>query len=152
MSQKYNAPGGAPPAYDGSSQGASQISSPAPAHTPYPAPQSELYNASPYEQPTQPYPNQYQDPHPPTANGYYGPPQMQQGGGGYYQQPPMGYGPGYGPQSGYGPQGGYYNGGYAPGYGPQGQYMDNRRGGSGFMEAMLASLACCCCLDACLLF
>jgi hypothetical protein len=80
---------------------------------------------------------------------------MQQGG--YYQQPQPGYGPGYGQQGygpgGYGPQGGYHNGGYAPGYGPQGQYLGDRRGGNvGFMEAMLASLACCCCLDACLLF
>lgn len=69
---------------------------------------------------------------------------------GYAQQQQGYYGQG---QGGYGPQGGYYNGGYAPGYGPQGQYLDDRRGGSpGFAEALLASLACCCCLDACLLF
>jgi hypothetical protein len=72
----------------------------------------------------------------------YGP-----GGGGYYQQgPPMAY-----PQ-----QGGYPGGGYPPQqggyYAPQGQYMDHQRGNAGFMEALLASLACCCCLDACLLF
>lgn len=69
-----------------------------------------------------------------------------------YAQQQQGY---YGQQGqgGYGPpqQGGYYNGGYAPGYGPQGQYVDQRRSGPGFAETLLASLACCCCLD-CLLF
>ncbi|TVY24386.1 hypothetical protein LHYA1_G007465, partial [Lachnellula hyalina] len=89
--------------------------------------------------------------------GYYAPgPQMgyaQQGPyahaqqGGYYNGPQQGYGPqpGYGP-----PQGaGYYYGQ------PQGQYVDQRRNGGasdGFMGALLGSLACCCCLDACLLF
>jgi len=78
-----------------------------------------------------------------SQGGYYAPgPQM--GYGGYPQQRQMGY-----------QQQGAYGGGYNGGGGyygsPQGGYADNRRGGSGFMEAMLASLACCCCLD-CLLF
>jgi len=144
MSQKYEAPEGPPPGYG--SGAAYRINSPAPAHTQSPAPSSDYYGASPYQGNAYPQPN---NGYPPQLNGYYAPgPQM-----GYSQQPQMGYGPEYG-QRGYGPpQGGYYNGGYAPGYGPQGQYLDDRRGGStGFMEAMIASLACCCCLDACLLF
>jgi hypothetical protein len=39
------------------------------------------------------------------------------------------------------------------GYGQQGGYYGNQRSGeAGFLEACLAGLACCCCLDACLLF
>ncbi|KAK8080543.1 hypothetical protein PG997_008361 [Apiospora hydei] len=73
----------------------------------------------------------------PPQGGYYQPgPQM-----GYYQQQP-GYGPGYPPQQGYYGQPGYY---------PQGQYQNQRSGGPSFAETLLASLACCCCLD-CLLF
>jgi len=144
MSQKYS---GAPPAYGSEAGSGSQsnMQSPAPAHV---QPQSELnyYSASPQPGNGYPPPAQY-----PQANGYYAPgPQM-----GYAQQDPYGYGPGpqqgYGP-GGYGPQGGYYG---APGmYGrPQGAYMNDPRGGNvGFAEALCASLACCCCLDACLLF
>lgn len=156
MTNKYDAPSGAPPAYLTST-------SPPPndGHSPYP-PQaahippsqngssSEYYGASPYQQhaspypPTQGYPQQGYPP-----QGGYGPPQGAYGApGGYYQQgPPMAY-----PQQGRYPGGEYppQQGGY---YGPQGGYMDQRRGGNaGFMEALLASLACCCCLDACLLF
>ncbi|MCJ1327912.1 hypothetical protein MMC10_004587 [Thelotrema lepadinum] len=66
--------------------------------------------------------------------GYYGP-----GPQGYYNGAPQGYGP-----NGY--QGGYY---------PQGQYYEDRgyggnRGmgaGEGFCAALLASCACCFCLD-----
>ncbi|OIW32175.1 hypothetical protein CONLIGDRAFT_678588 [Coniochaeta ligniaria NRRL 30616] len=77
----------------------------------------------------------------PGGPGPYGPPPGQ-----YYQPgPQMGY---YPPQQHqpYPQQGGYY-----PAQQPQGYYQDDRRRGPGFMEACLASLACCCCLD-CLLF
>jgi hypothetical protein len=69
------------------------------------------------------------------------------------QQAPMGSAPQQGNMYGPGPY--PPGGGYPAGYGyygrPQGGYVDDRRN-IGFMEAMLASLACCCCLDACLLF
>lgn len=68
---------------------------------------------------------------PPQGNYYEPGPQM-----GYYQQHPA-----YGQP--YPPQGGYYQQ-------PNGYYRDNRSG-PGCLEAMLAGLACCCCLD-CLLF
>jgi hypothetical protein len=139
MSQKYDAPAGAPPSYyGGSNAGNSGMQSPPPAHI-QPQSESNYSSASPPVGNGYPPPAQY-----PQMNGYYAPgPQM-----GYQQQQvPYGY-----PPQGYGPQGGYYG---APGmYGhPQGQYMDDRRGGNvGFAEALCASLACCCCLDACLLF
>lgn len=132
----------------------SQVGSPAAAHV---APGQDYYGSSQYNQPMQPYYQgngtpqlQPQIPEggfgpygggPPQGNGYYAPP----GPMGYQQQPPYGggYGPGYGP--GYGGGGYYDNRGYGGGYGGGG-------GSSGFMEAMLASLACCCCLDVCCLF
>jgi hypothetical protein len=104
--------------------------------------QPPAYVASPGPQPPQPayhnYPPQASSPYGGGpqggyGQGPYGPPPPQQGG--YYQQP-MGYYPQQ-PQPGYGQ--------------PQGYYRDDRRSGPGFMEACLASLACCCCLD-CLLF
>jgi hypothetical protein len=73
----------------------------------------------------------------PPAGGYYGGQQM------HYGQP---QGP-YPPQQGYGP------GPYGPGpyqQQPYG-YYDDRRGGPGMCEGLLAAMACCCCLD-CLLF
>jgi len=93
---------------------------------PQPPPQAYYHNQGP----SQPYPDQYGPP--PGQQGYYQPgPQM-----GYYQQQQQPY-----PQ-----QGGYY-----PAQQPQGYYQDDRRGGGpGLMEACLASLACCCCLELCL--
>ena len=85
---------------------------------------------------------------PPPAGGYYQPnPQM-----GYYPQQQGPYPPQQYPQQGPYPQQGYYQQGYGPGpYGPQQGYYQERSRGPGFAEALLASLACCCCLD-CLLF
>ncbi|KAK3936385.1 hypothetical protein QBC46DRAFT_31415 [Diplogelasinospora grovesii] len=91
----------------------------------------------------------------PPQPAYHGNPYSQGPPGGPYGAPPGGY---YqpGPQMGYGPQPGYGPGGYPPQggyYPPQGGYyhQEQDRRGPGFMEALLASLACCCCLD-CLLF
>jgi len=147
-----------PPAYgnDGS-----YLSSPAPAHV-GPQQSSDYYGASPYASPHPAAVSPYQ------GNGGY-PPNMNQQNGGYYapgpqmgyQQQPQGYGPqggyygqqqyppqGYGQQGPYGPQGGGY---YGPNQG--GYYNDNRGGvGTGMMGGLLGALACCCCLDACLLF
>jgi hypothetical protein len=126
--QKYTSSGGPPPAY-GTPPG--NVSSPQPAHV-SPGAAGDYYNSSPYQQqggayPQQEYPRQ----------GY--PPQ-----GGYYQNQGMQYGQGY-PQGGYPPQQGPYGGGYNQGY-------QQQRGGNGFLEAMCASMALCCCLEACCLF
>jgi len=104
-----------------------------------------------YTGPQQPAPahynqNGYGQPDPsmsPPQGGYYQPnPQM-----GYYQQPQGPYQQGPYQQGPYQGQQGYYQ----QGYGQQGGYYDDRSRGPGFAEALLASLACCCCLD-CLLF
>lgn len=138
MSQKYDAPAGAPPQYNNPG-----ISSPAPAHT------------SPYNQPA-PYqsdgypPNVGQSPQPGYQQGYqqpgYGPPQ-----GEFYgqqqQYPQQGH-----PQQGYGyPQQGYQQQG-GPQYGnQQGQFVDQDRGNKGAATGIFAAcaglMACCCCLD-----
>jgi hypothetical protein len=48
-------------------------------------------------------------------------------------------------------QQGGYGGGYGPGYGQQGGYydQDRGRGNGGAMDACFATLAACCCLEAC---
>lgn len=133
MSNKYP-----PPAY------------PPPAHTdagPYPPSQpqqqQDYFGA--------PVPYQYNNGAPPNQVGYANQDR------GYGGGPPQGYG--YPPQQ----QGGYgYGGGYPPQGGgggmyyqqagaPQGYYADGRGGrsgaGEGICAAVMASLACCCCLD-----
>jgi len=136
---KGPAPTDLPPAY-GSQTTSPQHLDAGPANAPSQPPQAHMnqgYPAAnkPYAAGAgyyQPGPMQYG---PPQPQGY-GPPQ-----GGYYGQPQQGY---YGQ-----PQPGYYG---APGYygRPQGQYVDQRNQGTG--DGLLAALACCCCLDACLLF
>jgi len=153
MTNKYDAPSGGPPSYVTQTPppNANDGRSPYPPQAAHLAgPQngsaSDYYGASPYPQPS---PSPYPQGHPGGPQGPYGSPQGSYGPqGGYYQQgPPMAY-----PQ-----QGGYPGGQYPPQpggyYAPQGGYLDRGRGGNaGFTEALLASLACCCCLDACLLF
>lgn len=92
------------------------------------------YSQSGLQQPQPAYQGYQQSPPP---QGYYAAPQM-----GYYQQgpPPGQYGQQYGP---YGPQPYQQQ--------PYGYYDDRRGMGPGACEAMLAAMACCCCLD-CLLF
>ncbi|KAK2066987.1 hypothetical protein P8C59_000761 [Phyllachora maydis] len=118
-----------PPAYS-----ASKPQAPQAAYQGYQHPAG--YPGGPPPQVGYPYQQQQQQQQgPPPAGAYYqqGPPPP----GGYYQPGPhMMYGPG-------------------PGYGqPQGYYQtnNNNRGSQpGCMEALLASLACCCCLDCLLL-
>lgn len=122
-SQKYT--GNPPPPAYGSHPG--NVSSPQPAHVQGGA-AGDYYNSSPYQQggyPSQAYPQQEQQ-------------------GGYYQNQGMQYNQGGYPQGGYPPQQGPY-GGYNQGY-------QQQRGGGGFLEAMCASMALCCCLEACCLF
>ncbi|KAL3421180.1 hypothetical protein PVAG01_07625 [Phlyctema vagabunda] len=148
MTAKQDLPAGPPPPLYSQHDTASTIGSPAPAHMhPQHTPQSDYYGASPAMGHAQPYGG-----YPPHQGGYgggYGAPQE-----GYPPQgyPPQGYPPnngyygqnpqmGYQQQQQYGPPQGMYYGGQ-----PQGQYVERRRG-PGFCEAVLASLACCCCLD-----
>ncbi|KAH6635301.1 hypothetical protein B0J18DRAFT_406854 [Chaetomium sp. MPI-SDFR-AT-0129] len=101
-----------------------------------------------YHNPNNPY-NNSPNPHGSPAPGGY-----------YQQQQPMGYGQGQYPQGGGYPQpqpgpGGYYQQGpYGPahGYGHGGPQMygppqQRQKSGPGMLEACLAGLACCCCLD-----
>jgi len=132
-STKYDPPAGPPPAYaNNQAYNGAGPSSPSNTSSPYPlpaqpagvhVPDARYASPGPYAQPAGPYGGA-----PPV--GYYGaPPFGQQG---YYQQgPPMAY----------------------P---PQAQPVIVTRGHpdpeASFCEAMLATFACCCCLDACLLW
>jgi hypothetical protein len=148
MANKFNTATPPPPAYGNRPD---VVASPQPAHVPG----SDQYN--PYQggdqqgignaYPPQSYGGQNDYP-PPQDRGYYQNqgmyPQQQ------YQQGPYGQGP-YAPGPyGY-QQGGYQQGGYQQGGYQQGGYQNQSRGG-GFAEGLLASLALCCCLEACCLF
>lgn len=122
MAQKYDAP--PPPAYGSRPDG---VATPQQAHVPA---SQGYYNSSPYQQNANAYPPQ-QGGYPPQQGGYY---QNQ----GMNPQPQYGYGGGY-------PNQGYPQGGYPP------QQQQQQRGGGGCMEAMIGSLALCCCLEACCL-
>lgn len=141
MSNKNEAPAGAPPAYT-STQDDRNAGPSTPTNTnAYPTPPAGAHvpdarygSPAPYQQPVgSPY-----GAAPPV--GYYG-------GAAPNGPPPAGYYP-QGPPMGYQQQAqpGFYG---APGYGQR--YPPNNQG-DGCLEAMLATFACCCCLDACLLF
>ena len=151
MTNDYDAPPGAPPNHATQSPlltNEGRLPYPPQAAHAQNGSSSDYYGASPYPRHASPYPEPSPSPYYQQGQGYPGGPQGTYGQQrGYYQQgPPMAY-----PQQGGYPQ--QYpssQGGY---YAPQGGYADRGRGGNaGFMEALLASLACCCCLDACLLF
>lgn len=101
-------------------------SSPPPVHTdagPV-APYQQNAQMTNWDQPNPQFNPGWQN-QPPPAGGYYGPPYPQQPM--YYQQP--GYGPPYGA------------------YDDRGYGRPGPSAGEGFCAAMLAALACCCCLD-----